>query len=180
MCYRDNSSTTGIICVEYLPNLGQTQIYCGSLEGGSRQPSCFVEKSFSQKSAIMGDLLKGVYMFIHPHYIFNLLLSVVFFLLKTVEPVCSMIFDDCQLELVSCVKTVYYRSEFNCLMYQVFPFILVAIYRVLKTSLESVLIYSLFLYPEVNSLFPYRFWCLNFRKRIIVLCGVLLVWTTPF
>ncbi|ESN92101.1 hypothetical protein HELRODRAFT_194375 [Helobdella robusta] len=37
--------------------------------------------------------------FLHPHYIGNLFLSVVFFILKTCEPFCSAIFEDCQLEL---------------------------------------------------------------------------------
>lgn len=48
----------------------------------------------------MGEFLKGVVQFLHPHYIFNVILSVIFFALKTVEPICSAIFDDCQLELV--------------------------------------------------------------------------------
>lgn len=47
----------------------------------------------------MGEFLKGVVQFLHPHYVFNVILSVIFFALKTVEPICSAIFDDCQLEL---------------------------------------------------------------------------------
>jgi len=48
----------------------------------------------------MSTLLKSIARFSHPHYVVNLLLSVVFFGLKTVSPVCNYLFDDCQLELV--------------------------------------------------------------------------------
>jgi thiol-disulfide isomerase/thioredoxin len=36
---------------------------------------------------------------LHPHYLTNLLLGVIFFILKSVPPICSWIFDDCHLEL---------------------------------------------------------------------------------
>lgn len=73
----------------------------------------------------MGDLLKGVYMFLHPHYIFNILLSVIFFLLKTIEPICSMMFDDCQLELrewelltfMGCIIVMKNRKQPSYAMY---------------------------------------------------------------
>jgi len=48
----------------------------------------------------MGSLLKSISRFSHPHYVVNLLLSVVFFGLKTVSPICDHLFEDCELELV--------------------------------------------------------------------------------
>ena len=48
----------------------------------------------------MGSFLKTVAQFSHPHYIINLLLSIVFFGLKTVSPICDHLFEDCEMELV--------------------------------------------------------------------------------
>lgn len=47
----------------------------------------------------MDSFFKNLARFSHPHYILNLLLSVVFFGLKTISPVCDYLFEDCQLEL---------------------------------------------------------------------------------
>jgi len=49
---------------------------------------------------IMDSFLKRIARFSHPHYVVNLLLSVVFFGLKTISPVCDYLFEDCQMELV--------------------------------------------------------------------------------
>jgi len=51
----------------------------------------------------MDSLFKSIARFSHPHYVVNLLLSVVFFGLKTISPVCDYLFEDCQLELVRMV-----------------------------------------------------------------------------
>jgi len=36
-----------------------------------------------------------------PHFFTNILLSVCFFIVKTISPACDYLFDDCVLELVS-------------------------------------------------------------------------------
>ena len=48
----------------------------------------------------MSDFAKKVTHFLHPHYVFNVFLSVIFFGLKSIDPFCSALFDDCHLELV--------------------------------------------------------------------------------
>jgi len=52
----------------------------------------------------MNSLLKSIARFSHPHYVVNLVLSVVFFALKTISPICDHLFDDCQLELVLIIE----------------------------------------------------------------------------
>jgi thiol-disulfide isomerase/thioredoxin len=47
----------------------------------------------------MGTLIKSLSRYAHPHYVGNLLLSVVFFGLKTISPMCTLLFEDCELEL---------------------------------------------------------------------------------
>ncbi|KAK2170317.1 hypothetical protein LSH36_3g10056 [Paralvinella palmiformis] len=37
--------------------------------------------------------------FLHPHYVFNFILSVSFFFLKVTQPFCYMLFDDCTMEM---------------------------------------------------------------------------------
>jgi len=66
----------------------------------------------------MAFFLKSVARFSHPHYVINLLLSVLFFAVKTISPICDHLFEDCQLELVRhiavCIKylqTLYGRSN---------------------------------------------------------------------
>merc|ERR1712226_1038796 len=44
-------------------------------------------------------VLRGFLEFFHPHYVFNFMLSTVFYMLKTTPPLCSMLFDDCILAL---------------------------------------------------------------------------------
>ena len=48
----------------------------------------------------MGFLAEALSL-LHPHYVTNLFLSSMFYILKVTPPICSMIFNDCQLELVS-------------------------------------------------------------------------------
>jgi len=44
--------------------------------------------------------MKALSRFSHPHYVVNFILSVSFFILKILPPVCEILFDDCHLELV--------------------------------------------------------------------------------
>ncbi|CAD5117166.1 DgyrCDS5969 [Dimorphilus gyrociliatus] len=53
-------------------------------------------------------VLQNIMGLIHPHYISNLLLSVLFFGLKTMEPVCDVIFENCELELVERMGAAYF------------------------------------------------------------------------
>ena len=58
-------------------------------------------------SGKMGSLINEIRQCLHPHYISNLILAVLFFFVKTVAPFCHMLFEDCELEIVS---FFYYRS----------------------------------------------------------------------
>lgn len=51
--------------------------------------------------------------FLHPHYISNLLLALLFFGLKTIEPLCDVIFENCELELVSFYNIMLLRIPFQ-------------------------------------------------------------------
>ena len=57
----------------------------------------------------MGSFLNSIARFTHPHYVVNLLLSLVFFGLKTVSPICDYLFEDCELELVRHIAGVIVR-----------------------------------------------------------------------
>jgi len=50
----------------------------------------------------MASILQTLRTFAHPHYVINFLLSIVYYFLKTVPPFCSVIFEDCALEMVNC------------------------------------------------------------------------------
>ena len=60
----------------------------------------------------MAGALESMLRLLHPHYVGNLLLSVCFYLLKITPPICLMLFDDCELELVSSDPNVtHYRPH---------------------------------------------------------------------
>jgi thiol-disulfide isomerase/thioredoxin len=46
-----------------------------------------------------GTLMQSLVHFLHPHFVTNILLGVIFYILKTCPPVCELLFDDCQLEM---------------------------------------------------------------------------------
>lgn len=60
-----------------------------------------------------------------PHYITNILLCVIYFFLKTVQPFCTILFNDCQLELkewewltfLGCIIVIKNRKQANFLNY---------------------------------------------------------------
>ena len=57
----------------------------------------------------MASILKQIRSFAHPHYVTNVLLSTVYYFLKTVPPFCSVLFKDCALEMVICLLFTYFR-----------------------------------------------------------------------
>ncbi len=49
----------------------------------------------------MGKVLRELLTLMHPHYFINFMLSSIFFLSKITRPICYMLYEDCELELVS-------------------------------------------------------------------------------
>lgn len=96
----------------------------------------------------MGEILKGVVQFLHPHYMFNVFLSVVFYAMKTIEPFCSAIFDDCELELrewelltfMGCIIVMKNRKQPSYAMY-------------IETACMFAKILSAFLFMRQNPVF---------------------------